>query len=101
MALSTVGKHYTPVLQRIQEAIDSNHVRSMPSSVWQGAVARAGPQECRYKRARARAAARTPPNLPLARGRADAARPQRGSFGSGPPAGTSISNALALKASRA
>ena len=26
MALSTVGKHYTPVLHKIQEAIDSHHI---------------------------------------------------------------------------
>jgi hypothetical protein len=38
---------------------------------------------------------------PLARRGTEEARPQRGSVGSGPPAGTSISNALALKASSA
>src|SRR5262249_22861221 len=45
MALYTMGKHYTPVWQKIQEAIDSQHVRSMPPRVWQGAVGRAGHQE--------------------------------------------------------
>jgi hypothetical protein len=39
--------------------------------------------------------------LPLGKGRTDTARSQMGIFGSGPPAGTSISNALALKASSA
>jgi hypothetical protein len=33
MALSTVRKHYTPVWQRIQEAIDYKHVRSLPPRV--------------------------------------------------------------------
>src|SRR5215510_11666347 len=45
MALYTMGKHYTPVWQKIQETIDSQHVRSMPPCVWQGAVGRAGHQE--------------------------------------------------------
>ena len=45
MALSTVGKHYTPAWQKIQEAIDAQHVRSRPPRVWQGAVGRAGHQE--------------------------------------------------------
>src|SRR5207247_3746599 len=51
------------------------------------------------QRGRARAGSLTPLPFPLARGRTNTARPQMGSFGSGPPAGTSISNVLALKAS--
>jgi hypothetical protein len=45
MALSTMGKHYTPVWQKIQEAIDSQHVRCMSPRVWQDAVGRAGYRE--------------------------------------------------------
>jgi hypothetical protein len=36
MALSTAGKHYTPVLQRIQEAIYFQHFRSLPPrAMWE------------------------------------------------------------------
>src|SRR5688500_8429536 len=45
MALSTVGRHYTPAWQKIQAAIDAQHVRSRPPRVWQGAVSRAGHRE--------------------------------------------------------
>ena len=45
MALSTVEKHYTPAWQKIQAAIEAQHVRSRPRRVWQGAIGRARHQD--------------------------------------------------------
>jgi hypothetical protein len=68
MALSTVGKHYTPVWQKIQEAIDSQHVRSMPPRVWPGAVGRAGPQEVPLSKGESKSGCKDPSYPPLGQG---------------------------------
>jgi hypothetical protein len=68
MALSTVGKHYTPVWQRIQEAIDAHHIRAMPLSVWQGAVGRAGHQDVSLSKGESKSGCKDPSYPPLRQG---------------------------------